>query len=119
MTIKVAVASSDGKYISQHFGRTKQFLVFKIKDDNYEFYELRKNIPPCNGQDHQEDLMLNTVELLSDCQAIVVSQIGPGAIDALVLKGIKAYVIPDFIDVALKRLISVMKTESTLSTMPS
>ncbi|MFZ3101935.1 MAG: NifB/NifX family molybdenum-iron cluster-binding protein [Desulfitobacteriaceae bacterium] len=119
MTIKVAVVSSDGKYINEHFGRTKQFLVFEIKDDNYEFYELRKNAPPCYGQGHNEDLMLTTIEMLSDCQAILVSQIGQGAIERLALHGIKAYVIPDFIDDALKRLITIMKTEKHTVNKPS
>lgn len=111
MTIKVAVASSDGKYINEHFGRTQQFLVFEINDDEYEFIELRKSTPPCNGQGHNEDLMLTTIEMLSDCQAIVVSQIGPGAIERLAVHGINAYVIPDFIEDALKRLISIIKTQ--------
>lgn len=112
MTIKMAVASSDGKYINEHFGRTQQFLVFVINDDDeYEFIELRKSTPPCFAQGHNEDLMLTTIEMLSDCQAIVVSQIGPGAIERLAVHGINAYVIPDFIEDALKRLISIIKTQ--------
>lgn len=113
MSIKVAVASSDGKYVNEHFGRARQFLIFDIKDEKYEFDELRDNAPPCAGQDHHEDLLIKTVELLSDCQAILVSQIGPGAMEALALKGIKSYVIPDFIDEALNRLISSGKLKTT------
>ncbi len=111
MKIKVAVASSDEKFVNEHFGRTQQFLVFELNDNRVEFYELRKNTPPCNGQSHNEDLMLSTIEMLSDCAAIVVSQIGPGAFERLARHGLQAYVIPDFIDDALQQLISIINTE--------
>ena len=31
MTIRVAVGSSDGKYINQHFGHSQKFLIFDIE----------------------------------------------------------------------------------------
>ena len=46
MAYKVAVTSSDGKFINQHFGRAQQFLIFEIDDEgDYKFLELRKNDP--------------------------------------------------------------------------
>lgn len=102
MSYRVAVASSDGKYVNEHFGRAKQFLIFNIADDQFEFYELRKIDPPCSGAGHNEDQMSRTVELLADCKAVLVSQIGSGAVQALSLKGIKSYVLPDFIEDAMK-----------------
>lgn len=110
MSYKVAVASSDGKYVNEHFGRAKQFLIFKVVDQQCEFDELRKNNPPCTGEGHNEDQMSRTVELLEDCKAVLVSQIGAGAVQALSLKGIKPYVLPDFIEDALKRF---LQTEAT------
>ncbi|HBW34238.1 NifB/NifX family molybdenum-iron cluster-binding protein [Desulfosporosinus sp. BICA1-9] len=104
MSYRVAVASSDGKYINQHFGRARQFLIFDVNDNKYEFYELRKNDPLCSGQDHNEDQMSRTVELLADCREVLVSQIGPGAIQALALKGIKYRIVPDFIEDVLKSI---------------
>jgi len=110
MSYKVAVASSDGKFINQHFGRARQFLVFEIKDDGeFEFLVLRDNTPPCDGGVHNDDLFAGTVDLISDCRAVLASQIGPGAIDALLSRGIQPYVIPDFIEDALKRLIHIRK----------
>ena len=37
VSFKVAVASSDGKFVNQHFGMTQQFLIFEIKKTNYPF----------------------------------------------------------------------------------
>ncbi|OPY58379.1 MAG: FeMo cofactor biosynthesis protein NifB [Pelotomaculum sp. PtaU1.Bin035] len=106
MSYKVAVASSDGKFVNQHFGRASQFLIFEIKDDGgFFFLVLRDNTPPCDGGAHNSDLLARTVDLISDCRVVLVSQIGPGAIDALLSRGIQPHVIPDFIEDALKRLI--------------
>jgi len=107
MSYRVAVASSDGKYVNEHFGRAKQFLIFNVIENQCEFYELRKNDPPCSGMGHNEDQMARTVELLADCKAVLVSQIGLGAVQALSLKGIKPHVMPDFIEDALKNFLQI------------
>jgi predicted Fe-Mo cluster-binding NifX family protein len=44
------------------------------------------------------------VALLTDCNAVVVARIGQGAVQQLSNRGIQAFVIPDFIDSALRRL---------------
>jgi len=50
MSIKVAVASNDGKVINQHFGHAQEFLIFDLNDDGtFEFVETRENVPTCNG----------------------------------------------------------------------
>lgn len=106
MAYKVAVASSDGKVINQHFGRSRQFLIFEIADDvTWNFIEIRENVPPCGSGEHNESDMERTVDLLSDCSKVLVSQIGLGAEQALRYKGITAYSISDFIDHALDKLI--------------
>ncbi|KAB2954410.1 dinitrogenase iron-molybdenum cofactor biosynthesis protein [Heliorestis acidaminivorans] len=100
--LKVAVASSDGKVVNQHFGRTKQFLIFQVEEGIYRFLELRTTSPACRGQNHNEGKMEEMIETISDCKAVLVSQIGAGATDKLLAKGIEAFIIPIFIDDALK-----------------
>ncbi|HEY8464228.1 MAG TPA: NifB/NifX family molybdenum-iron cluster-binding protein [Bacillota bacterium] len=104
MFLRVAVASTDGKYVNDHFGRAKQFLVFDINGSEYRFLELRQNTPSCNLEGTDENKHLKTVELLADCQAVLVARIGPGAERYLSEHGIKAIVIPDFIEEALKQI---------------
>lgn len=111
MAVKVAVASSDGKVVNRHFGHSKVFLIFKINSEGFEFLETRENTPPCNEQEHHDDKLLRSVELLADCGAVLVSQIGLGAAQLLKSRGITPYVIPDFIDEALKKLISAGKID--------
>ncbi|MCX7745386.1 MAG: dinitrogenase iron-molybdenum cofactor biosynthesis protein [Clostridia bacterium] len=110
MAYRVAVASSDGKVVNQHFGRSRQFLIFEITDSGeWSLVEHRENVPPCGFGDHHEDGMKRSVELLSDCSKVLVSQIGPGAEQALKLKGITAYAITDFIENAFQKLIEYDK----------
>lgn len=106
MSYKVAVASSDGKFINRHFGHSNQFLVFELDETNYKFLELRQNAPPCNGQEHHEGKMAESIDLLSDCRAILASRIGPGAAALLSSRGIIPLEVPDFIDDTLKKLLS-------------
>jgi predicted Fe-Mo cluster-binding NifX family protein len=110
--MKVAVASQNARVVHQHFGRATQFLIYEIQENGYQLVETRKNQPPCgsaseDGQEgHGEDPMEKAVELVSDCRAVVVAQIGRGAVERLSNHGVHAYVIPDFIDSALRRLIA-------------
>ena len=105
MLLRVAVASSDGKIINQHFGQAKQFLIFDVDDNgDYEYIELRENIPTCCGGNHSAASMESTLKLIEDVDIVLVSQIGPGASQSLISNGIQPYIMPIFIDEALKKL---------------
>ncbi|MBI5680198.1 MAG: dinitrogenase iron-molybdenum cofactor biosynthesis protein [Methanobacterium sp.] len=110
MSTKVAIASSDGKFVNQHFGRAKQFLIVKIKEDgSYEFLERRDNVPSCNptGESTTED----AIELISDVEGVLVSQVGPGAADRLIAHGIQPIIIPMLIEDAIKKVYELMQEE--------
>ncbi|MDD1775128.1 MAG: dinitrogenase iron-molybdenum cofactor biosynthesis protein [Methanobacterium sp.] len=108
MSYKVAVASSDGKFVNQHFGMAQQFLIFEIDDaGEYKFIELRENVPACDVEGHTEDAMSRSIQLISDCKIVIASQIGPGAVDILLKNNIEPYIAPTFIDEALKKLASM------------
>jgi predicted Fe-Mo cluster-binding NifX family protein len=53
--------------------------------------------------------MEQSVKLISDCQAVIASQIGPGAIDILLENRIDPYLAPIFIEDALKQLAEIIK----------
>ncbi len=104
MPQRVAVASTDGKYVNDHFGRAEQFLIFDLDETGHHFVEVRKNIPSCHIDQPEENGHARTVQLLHDCQAVVVARIGYGAEQVLAQHGIAAYTIPDFIEEALASL---------------
>ncbi|MEA4924609.1 hypothetical protein SDC9_167162 [bioreactor metagenome] len=113
MSYKVAVASSDGRVINQHFGRSRKFLIFEITDQSrWAFLENRDNVPPCSSGEHSEDDMERTIDLLSDCSIVLASRIGPGAEQKLSLRGIKSYSVPYLISDTLDKLVKFNKNKN-------
>jgi nitrogen fixation protein NifX len=105
MPLRVAVASSDGKFINQHFGHAEQFLIFDIDNEgNYDYVELRKNEPTCSGGNHSAGSMKEAVDVLNGVKVVLAAQIGPGASQTLLANGIQSFSVPSYIDEALKKL---------------
>ena len=98
MSYRVAVASTDGKVINQHFGHAEQFHIFDVSDENFEFLESRDINACCQGHTHDISNFDRVTELLSDCQAIFVSQIGAGAAAYMIKKGVRVFEAPYVIE---------------------
>lgn len=110
MGYRAAVASSDGKVVNTHFGKASSFLIFEQQpDQSYKLIERRDVTPVCSGHEHQENALQNLLDILSDCQAILVSRIGVEADLALRCRGGQAYIITDFISSALETLTEYRK----------
>ncbi|MDR3579804.1 MAG: NifB/NifX family molybdenum-iron cluster-binding protein [Oryzomonas sp.] len=104
MDVKIAVASSDGATINEHFGRAHAFRIYRLHDLGHEFLELRENTPACGGQQHDDDVLDKAAQLISDCRGVVAAQVGPGAIDTLIGHRILAFTMSGSIDAALETL---------------
>jgi nitrogen fixation protein NifX len=104
MAYKIAVASSDGKVINQHFGRATQFLIFEVDGEDFQF-QRRLNVTPfCDNGEHDDNKLQNATEALFGCRAVLTSQIGKGAEQILARNGIESFAIGDFIEDAIKKL---------------
>ena len=102
---RVAVASSDGKVINEHFGRAKEFFIVDIAPDGtYTFIEKRAVVPVCVGGGHTGEAIEAVVSELRDCVAVLVSRIGTAAKRALEQNSISVFEQPDYIDSALAKL---------------
>ncbi len=112
MSVKVAIASTDGKVINQHFGRANKFHIFLIEKDHYEFLESREIEPCCKEQEHHEEAFNQVVALLRDCCAILISKIGDGASLYLEQKGFIIFEAPYVITDVLKKIIEDQLLES-------
>ncbi len=111
MPYKIAIASSDGKFVNQHFGKAQQFLIVELKDDgSYEYLETRKNKPACTVDGHDSTIN-DSLDIISDCDAVLVSQVGPGAADLLIERGIQPIIIPMLIDDALKKVYQLIQED--------
>lgn len=105
MSYRIAFASSDGKVVNQHFGRVKQFLIVEVDDKDYKYIETRVNEPACQDFQHTEKAMEKSIQLISDCKAVFIAQIGQGALAMVEAKGIKGIEAPYFIEDIIKKLL--------------
>jgi len=110
MAYKVAVASTDGKVVNEHFGRAERFLIFEVEDGRLSFSELREAGPPCMEGEHSDTGLADAAGSLADCRAVLVSRIGAAAARALESAGIEALEIHGFIDEVLEKLIQYYST---------
>ena len=118
MSYKIAVASTDGKVVNQHFGKADHFYIIEVDDESrYELIELRKTPPVCQGGDHDDDAIQRNVKALSDCQYVLVSRVGQRAENELEKQGINVYVIPDMIENALNKLISYVEINNMINNL--
>lgn len=109
MDIKIAVASSDGVSVNEHFGRARSFSIYRLHDAGRELVETRENEPACADHTHNDDALFKTAQALSDCRGVVAAQIGAGAIDALLMHRIMAFTLPGSIDEAIEALVKAKR----------
>jgi predicted Fe-Mo cluster-binding NifX family protein len=97
--MKVAVASDDGRTISQHFGRSAFWLVFEVENGVPGSKEVRNNKSHgqghCGGADRARGSRSHAdlVEALKDCHAVLSKGMGWRAAEALRGSGIQPFVI--------------------------
>jgi len=98
---KVAIATTDGINIDEHFGRTKEFLIYELNEQgSYKLLEHRENNTACSNE-HQNYTSATTV-LFADINVVLAKKIGPGASRALHEQGVVAFSLTGSIDKALK-----------------
>jgi len=100
--VKIAVATTDGVSVSQHFGQSKGFVVFEMDGSTVQSRELRTNDDTphnqgmCNheGQNQQGRSHGRIFDLLSDCGVVLCGGMGAGAAQAMTANGIKPVILP-------------------------
>ena len=99
---KVAVASSDGVSINEHFGNAFDFWIYEVTDNgDYSFIERRKAPERLtNTMEHGKAVL--SAEVLWDVEAVLAEQIGQYAEGILYSKRIRAFALSGKIDKALQ-----------------
>jgi len=99
-SLRIAVASSDGKVVNQHFGKATRFLILETDGKKIKVLEVRENNPACGSLEyggHEEDSMDRSISLIHDCDAVLCSRIGGGAAEELIRRGIEPVEAPGYI----------------------
>jgi predicted Fe-Mo cluster-binding NifX family protein len=91
MAYKIAIASSDGESVNQHFGKAESFLIYEVFDGKVEFVEDREVSISTRETVYSKSHINNIIELVSDCKAVFAIRIGDHAARELFSRGIKAF----------------------------
>lgn len=113
MSYQIAVASTDGKVVNEHFGRCRRYLVFDVDDatETYKFDSFRVVDPACKDGEHQEADFDHVVKTLSDCRVVLISRIGPAAENYLRTKGLVPLEYSGLIEDAITKIIHYYKKQ--------
>ena len=87
----MAVATSGGGVINQHFGHAKEFLIYEASMDGVRFISHRKADQYCEGDiscGDGESVLARTIKTLDGCEAVLCSKIGFEPWDLLEQAGI-------------------------------
>lgn len=127
MGYKIAVATSDGVHINEHFGSTESFAVFEVNDDgSYIKTEVRKieedtknkcKVEPgafggCGGHRKTKKIIL-----IMDCRCVLCARCGMGSQRELSKAGITTFVIEKEIDEAMKKIIQYYQNNASHVTL--
>ncbi|MGB0126633.1 MAG: nitrogenase cofactor biosynthesis protein NifB [Rhodocyclaceae bacterium] len=77
--VKMAVASSGGGLINQHFGHAKEFLIYEASAEGVRLIGHRKTDLYCSGGDtcgDAESVLGRTIQALKGCEVVLCAKIG-------------------------------------------
>lgn len=109
ISFKVAIASEEGIFIDEHFGRAPHFLIFEVHENgSHKLIESRENIFPVEYLENHDLALNKIINKVIDCRFVLAEKIGDDAKKKLNSNNIRAYEISITIDEALERLSSVI-----------
>lgn len=91
MSYKIAIASSNGESVNQHFGQAENFLIYEITKEKVHFIVDRHVEKASEGTEHSEEGLIRLADQLQDCKAVFVSKIGMKASRYLYQRNIKSF----------------------------
>ncbi len=104
---RAAVATSDGFTVNEHFGHAKFFRIYELGEETYTFKEVRDAVAVCQQSlGHDTTRFDKIIELLSDCDAVLVNKIGEGAAAYLIGRGVRVFEVSGSIDAVLNSFIA-------------
>lgn len=112
---KIAVASSDGIVVNQHFGHAEKFLIYEVKGNgNFDFIEIRTTEPVCHYGNHEDGKLIENLQKIQDCKYLLVSKIGTGASILAQQLGVTPMELPDMIEKSIRKVISFEQIQNLL-----
>jgi len=113
MKYKVAIASTDGVTVNQHYGKADYFYIALADSESktFEYIEKRAVIPICKGRQHDDNALLESALKLKDCQYVLAGQIGYLAEIVLIQEGLGVFELPGKVEESLNRLFTYIQLQ--------
>ncbi|MCD7810531.1 MAG: dinitrogenase iron-molybdenum cofactor biosynthesis protein [Ruminococcus sp.] len=112
---RIAVASSDGIVVNQHFGHAGRFLIYEVESNgNFNLAEIRNTEPVCSFRNHDDEKLMKNMRMIQDCKYLLVSRIGNGASICAEQLGITAMELPDLIENSIRKIISYEQVQKLI-----
>lgn len=109
---RIGVATTDGIVVNQHFGRADKFQIFEIDEDRqYKKVGYRQVIPVCNGGEHSDAQLLETIRELEGLEYLIVSRIGIRAQQILEQNGISVFEMPGIIEESIEKVLGYIEVQ--------
>jgi nitrogen fixation protein NifB len=89
ISVLIAVASTGGGRINQHFGHAKEFQVYEVSTTGVKFVGHRRVDHYCQGGFGEEEGLETVVRAITDCAAVFISRIGNCPREGLLKAGIE------------------------------
>ena len=86
--VKVAVATKEGKAVSEHFGHATRFAIYEVTPESVCLLEEREVSHCCLGGEGDARAMPGILAAIRDCRAVLVAKIGDGATEKLHAVGV-------------------------------
>lgn len=90
--MKIAIVTTDGINVDDHFGKAERFLIYESKDGRMEQIGARETVPLSAGNtDHPFDAerFSRIVGSIADCKRVYVTKIGDVPAERLKAQGIE------------------------------
>lgn len=115
MKYRIAVASTDGKVVNQHFGRAEEFYIIEADGEGgFSCLEKRQVSAFCEGGDHNDARLKRAVEKIRDCPYVMVSRIGNRAERALEEYGIHVFELPGIIEESVREMVNYLEIQNMI-----
>lgn len=90
LPVKLAVASQEGKAVSEHFGHAKRFWIYEVNTEGCRLLEQREVDHYCLGNSANQGALSGIMEAIQDCHAVFVAKIGDSPAEKLRAIGVQA-----------------------------
>ncbi len=78
MKYRIAIGTNDKVNVTEHFGGSRQFTIVEIdqEKDEINYVEDRPCVFATECGEHQEELLREKIQVISDCQIVLINKIG-------------------------------------------